>query len=107
MPRHWNLYSPDTIRRLGESAGFVLREIRYHPAPVHWVWTFHNIAVAKSGVLSKHAARLFAPLDVFAGGLKAFGMLGVFTLVDIAVFALTGRTSNMMAIFQKPESAHG
>jgi SAM-dependent methyltransferase len=107
IPRHWNLFNPSTIRRLGESAGFTLRELRFNPAPVHWVWGFHNRSLAGNGALARAGREFFAPLDVFTGGLKAFGMLGTFTLFDIAVQAFTGRTSNMMAIFQKPLDAHG
>ena len=107
IPRHWNLYDPRTIRRLGESAGFQLREVRFHPAPVHWVWTFHNLAVGKPGSLSRAMERMFSPLDVFRGGIKAFMLLATFTVLDMLVLASTGKTSNMMAIFQKPGTGNG
>jgi hypothetical protein len=45
--------------------------------------------------------RLFSPLDVFGGGAKAFSLLSIFTLFDMALKAATGRTSNMMMIFRK------
>lgn len=101
IPRHWTLYDPRSIRRLGESAGFRLRELRFHPAPVHWVWTGHNMCFERPGALSALGRRMFAPLDVFGGGPKAFLLLGVFTLFDVALQMTTGRTSNMMAVFQR------
>lgn len=106
IPRHWNLFNPSTIRQLAEASGFELREVRFHPAPVHWVWGFHNRSLSGNSLLAKFGRKLFSPLDVFSGGLKAFGLLATFTLLDLLVNALTGRTSNMMAIFQKPTDAH-
>ncbi len=106
IPRHWNLFNPSTIRQLAEASGFQLQEVRFHPAPVHWVWGFHNRSLSGNGLLARLGRRFFSPLDVFSGGLKAFGLLATFTLLDLLVNALTGRTSNMMAIFQKPTDAH-
>jgi SAM-dependent methyltransferase len=102
IPRHWTFYDPGSLRRLGERAGFILREMAFHPAPVHWVWSFHNVALARRGALAAAARRVFAPLDVFRGGPKALALLAVFSALDLLLLGLTGRTSNMMAVFQKP-----
>jgi len=101
IPRHWNLFDTKTLRRLGEQAGFTFHEVVFNPAPVHWVWTFNNMSVARGGTLGRMGQRLFAPLDVFGGGLKAFLFLATFTLFDAALKLATGRTSNMMMIFRK------
>ena len=100
IPRHWNL-SPESIRRLGEIAGFQHGEIIYNPAPVHWVWMFNNLSQDGDGAVSRLGRKLFAPLDVFKGTPKAFIMLSAGTVADLVVRALTGRTSNMMAVFEK------
>jgi SAM-dependent methyltransferase len=101
IPRHWTFYDPVSIRRVGDSTGLTLREIVFHPAPVHWVWTLHNVSLMRSGVLAGLGRRVFAPLGVFESGPKAFGLLGVFTALDAVLIAATGRSSNMMAIFQR------
>jgi SAM-dependent methyltransferase len=101
VPRHWNLFNPATLRQLGEKAGLEFVEVTFNPAPVHWVWSFHNVAVGKRGRFWRAVEKVFAPLDVFGGGLKAFLQLGTFTLFDLAVKAASGRTSNMMMIFRK------
>jgi SAM-dependent methyltransferase len=101
IPRHWTLFSPQSIRALGESAGLSFREILFHPAPVHWVWTFNSTARAHGGSLAQLAGRAFAPLDVFRGGPKPFVLLSLFSCVDWILAVITGQTSNMMAIFQK------
>lgn len=103
IPRHWTFYDPISIRRLGESTGFLLRETIFHPAPVHWVWTFHNLSLATSGVLGRLGRRAFAPMGIFRGGMKALTLLSVFTALDVALITATGRSSNMMAIFQRGE----
>jgi SAM-dependent methyltransferase len=101
FPRHWNLFDPRTLRQLGENAGFRLAALTFHPAPVHWVWSLHNVSLRKSGWMARIGQRLFAPLDVFGGGSKAFLMLAAGTLADMIVYATTRRTSNMMAVFRK------
>jgi SAM-dependent methyltransferase len=102
IPRHWTFYDPASLRRLGESAGFVLREVTFHPAPVHWLWTFNNASRATAGPLGALGRRLFAPLDGFKGGPKSLALLAAFSGLDMALLAASGRTSNMMAVFQKP-----
>jgi SAM-dependent methyltransferase len=101
IPRHWNLFSPETIRLLGERAGFTLKKIVYHPAPVHWVWTMHNLSLKQDNAIGRVGSKVFAPLDVFKGGAKPFLLLTIGTLIDSALITLTRRSSNMMAIFQK------
>jgi 2-polyprenyl-3-methyl-5-hydroxy-6-metoxy-1,4-benzoquinol methylase len=101
IPRHWTFYDPRSIRRLGESAGFRLREVAFHPAPVHWVWTLHNLSLTRGGWLGALGRRVFSPLDMFRGGAKALLLLSTFSVVDAALQRVSGRTSNMMAIFQK------
>ncbi len=101
IPRHWTFYDPVSIRQLGESAGFVLREIAFHSAPVHWVWTLHNLSLERGDWLGRVGRRVFAPLDVFAGGPKTLVMLGAFSALDMGMLGVSGRTSNMMAVFQK------
>jgi SAM-dependent methyltransferase len=101
IPRHWNLFNGTTLRQLGEKAGFTFLEVVYNPAPVHWVWSFNNFAIEKNGSLGRLGQKVFAPLDVFGGGLKAFLLLSTFTLFDLALKLATGRTSNMMMIFRK------
>ncbi|MGH8129232.1 MAG: class I SAM-dependent methyltransferase [Steroidobacteraceae bacterium] len=101
VPRHWTLFNPATLRKLGEQAGFTFREVSFNPAPVHWVWSFNNVSTQVGGRLGRLGRRVFAPLDVFGGGMKAFMLLSTFTLFDLALKIATGRTSNMMMIFSK------
>jgi SAM-dependent methyltransferase len=102
IPRHWWFFNPTSIRSLGERAGFRMLEMKFNPAPVHWVWTLHNLSQARRDVLGTIGRRVFSPMDVFGGGVKALALLAAFTAVDIGLLMTTGRSSNMMVIFQKP-----
>lgn len=105
IPRHWTFFDPTSLRRLVESVGFEFLELSFHPAPVHWVWTLHNVSVARGGVIGRTGARLFAPMGVFGGGFKALALLSVFTAVDAGLLAVTGHTSNMMVVFRRSGSS--
>ena len=101
IPRHWTFFNPGALGQIVEPVGFRLLGTSFHPAPVHWVWTLHNLALARSGIIGRIGQRLFAPLDVFGGGIKALVLLSAFTAVDLSLLALSGRTSSMMAVFRR------
>lgn len=105
IPRHWTFFDPTSLRRLVESVGFEFLDLSFHPAPVHWVWTLHNLSLARRGVIRRIGERLFAPMDVFGGGLKALTLLSLFTAIDVGLRAVTGRTSSMMVIFRRSGSS--
>jgi 2-polyprenyl-3-methyl-5-hydroxy-6-metoxy-1,4-benzoquinol methylase len=101
IPRHWYFYDRDTIRNLGAAEGFDMVDWYCHPGPTHWVWTAHNVCVAKSGTLARWGAALFDPVEIFRGGLGPTAILGTFWLVDMGFIALRRQTSVMTAIFRK------
>lgn len=101
FPRHWTLYDPSSIKQLGESTGFMLRELYFTPSPVHWVWTINSYLISKGNFYKKIARWIFTPLGVFHGSVRTFILLSSFTLVDIFFKLTTGQASNMMAVFQK------
>jgi len=106
IPRHWNLFSPDTLKNLGESIGYKVIDVSFNPAPVHWVWSLHNLCYQKKNFLFNFLEKIFNPLDVFSGNAKSFFLLGGFSMLDTAIYFFSGRTSNMMVIFQKPLSSN-
>jgi SAM-dependent methyltransferase len=104
IPRHWTFFDPAALRHIVEPVGFRLLGISFHPAPVHWVWTLHNLAWAHGGIVGRVGRRVFAPMDVFGGGFKTLALLSAFTAVDMGLLALTRRTSSMMAVFRRDGS---
>lgn len=101
FPRHWTLYNPSSIKQLGQSTGFELRELNFTPSPVHWVWTINSYLLTKGNFCKKIAKTIFTPLGVFHGSVRTFILLSSFTLVDLFLKLTTGQASNMMAVFQK------
>jgi hypothetical protein len=67
IPRHWSLFDPASIRRLGEAAGFSLRKIVFNPAALHWAWTFHNLTVTREDWIGRLGRRMFAQRVPTAG----------------------------------------
>jgi 2-polyprenyl-3-methyl-5-hydroxy-6-metoxy-1,4-benzoquinol methylase len=100
FPRHWVFYTPESIKRLAESVGFELVKIDYHPAPAFWNWTFHSLLKPKSKAA---ADNLFPPVDFQKNNLKNLIAVSIFTSFDIAIKALTGKTSNMSVVLRRPE----
>ena len=101
IPRHWILYDRDTIRNLGAAEGFTMIDWYCHPGPTHWVWTFHNICMAKTGGLAAWGRKLFDPVKIFRGGLGPTAILGAFWFLDMGFMALRKQTSVMTGIFKK------
>ncbi len=102
FPRHWYFFTPESIKKMGESVGFEYVTHYYHPAPTHWVWTLHNVSLKYNNFLGRIGRKLFDPIKIFRGGMLPFFLLGVFTVVDLVLIKLTKRSSVMTVIFRKP-----
>ncbi|MCC7530869.1 MAG: class I SAM-dependent methyltransferase [Candidatus Melainabacteria bacterium] len=106
FPRHWIFYSPATLKRLVEARGFTIVETHFHPAPAFWNWTMHSLIGSadrqKNGFFSRLADRLFPPAEFQKNSLRNLLFVSAFTLLDIALKAATGSTSNMSMTVRKP-----
>ncbi|RTL36260.1 MAG: class I SAM-dependent methyltransferase [Candidatus Melainabacteria bacterium] len=101
FPRHWVFYDADTITNLMKELGFDIIEIRYHPAPAFWNWSFHSLLVDKlpyKGLVDY----LFPPADFQQNNLKNLCAVSLFTLLDILQQTFTRKTSNMSILLRKP-----
>jgi 2-polyprenyl-3-methyl-5-hydroxy-6-metoxy-1,4-benzoquinol methylase len=106
FPRHWYFFTPDSLRRMGESAGLEYVAHYFHPGPTHWVWTLHNVAMKYNNFLGRFGQWLFDPVKIFRKGIIPFTLLGFFTIFDSILIKLTGRSSVMTIIFRKPETTN-
>ena len=91
FPRHWNLFNPTALARLGRNAGFEVEKMDTIVSPVNWVYSLHNALVDKK-----------APqwlIDRFT--LKSPVSLGVFTILDMGL-QKTGRGALLNAFLRKP-----
>ncbi|MBI2811084.1 MAG: class I SAM-dependent methyltransferase [Candidatus Melainabacteria bacterium] len=101
FPRHWVFYSADSITSMVKELGFDVVEIRYHPAPAFWNWSFHSLTAANAKH-KKWADFLFPPADFQDNNLKNLCAVSLFTCLDIVQKATTGKTSNMSILLRKP-----
>ena len=101
FPRHWNLYSPETVRKSLEDIGFEILEIRFFPNPVFWVWTFHHYLKDKG--FPEFMVNLFPAVSIFNNSFGNVLRLGFFTIVDkLLSFLIGGRMGTMQIIARKP-----
>jgi SAM-dependent methyltransferase len=49
VPRHLNLFSPETLSRVLAGAGFVVRLVRYSLVPNHWIVSARYLAQERAG----------------------------------------------------------
>lgn len=103
FPRHWTLYDERTLRTLAESVGLRLERIEYQANPIFWVWTCHSWLRARFP-RSDWPDRLFPPVGIFHRSLRSFVLLSVFTLLELALRAITGKTASMAVELRKPQA---
>lgn len=92
FPRHFNLFSPRSLRSLAAEAGLEVVELKSMMSPVNWTYTVHNYLADRSA--PEWLVRSFT--------LKSALALGGFTLVD-ALCTFAGRGALMRAVLRKPD----
>ncbi|MEE8061869.1 MAG: class I SAM-dependent methyltransferase [Gemmatimonadales bacterium] len=95
IPRHWNLFRPDTLHRLFQQTGFEVVSTAYQTGHSFWMYSFHHRL--RYGIPPRH--RLSQWFNPFRG----LPMLVMFTAFDKLRAALGFRTSAMLVLARKPE----
>lgn len=94
VPRHWNLFRPETLSRLLQDRGLEVVTTRYETGHSFWMYSFHHW-LRYQGRPWPRAARLFDPF-------RDVALLAGFTLFD-RLRALAGsRTSAMLVLARRP-----
>ena len=91
FPRHWYLFSPTTIARLAECAGFEVERLGTMVSPVNWTFSIRNALV------DWHAPNRL--VERFSLGSPV--SLGLFTLVGMAQ-QLFGRGELLEVVLRRP-----
>jgi 2-polyprenyl-3-methyl-5-hydroxy-6-metoxy-1,4-benzoquinol methylase len=104
FPRHWALYDERTVRWLADAVGLLVERIEYQPNPIFWIWSCHAWLRARFPG-RRWPDRLFPPVRIFAPSLQSFALQSLFTMLDVALHRVTGRTASMAAELRKPRDA--
>jgi len=91
FPRHWNLFSRHSLKRLAAKTGFEVMNVKTIISPVNWVYSIHNALVDRGK--PKWLVNSFT--------LKSSFSLAVFTAVDF-IFQKLGRGALLKGVFRKP-----
>jgi len=94
FPRHWNLFTPDTITRLLTENGLEIVGTAFQTGHSFWMYSLHHL-VRYEGQSRPQAGAWFDPMKSLVG-------LGAFTALDLARGALGAKTSAMLVICRKP-----
>ncbi len=94
FPRHWNLFSKASIRKLASNAGLEVVRIRTLVSPVNWTYTMHNWLKDRG-----------APKFLYSQfGLDKPLPLAFFTIMD-SLLAVFGKGAILGVVLRKPEAA--
>jgi SAM-dependent methyltransferase len=103
FPRHWTLYDEPSLRLLAETIGLELERVEYQPNPIFWVWSCHSW-LRDHFPRRRWPDRIFPPVRIFEASALSFILLSTFTVVDLALRRLTGRTGSIAVEMRKPAS---
>jgi SAM-dependent methyltransferase len=93
IPRHWHLFTPETISRLLTRFGLEVIDVRFQTGHSFWLYSFHHALRYRDRPLPR-LARFFDPL-------RSVAALASFTLFDKLRAALGARTSGMLVLARR------
>ena len=96
IPRHWHLFSAQTLARLLTDRGLEVLAVRYQTGHSFWMYSFHH-ALTFGRHRFPRLARVFDPL-------KSLPLLIGFTVLDTLRAALGFRTSSVLVVARRPVS---
>jgi 2-polyprenyl-3-methyl-5-hydroxy-6-metoxy-1,4-benzoquinol methylase len=96
IPRHWHLFTPDTLVRALSQAGLEVLSIQYQPGHSFWLYSIHHSL--------KYGRRPFPRLARFFDPFKGLLPLMVATGFDLIRSRLGFRTSAMLVLARKPHN---
>ncbi len=91
-PRHWNLFSIDTVQRIVGDLGFRVKRMRRTTGHSFWLWSAHHVVRYRMGL--DRAGQLLTPTKCLPG-------LAVVTPVDLVRAKLDHETDNMIVFLEK------
>ena len=93
-PRHWNLFAPETLKRLLTDSGLEVLGILFQTGHSFWMYSFHH-RIRYQGNSRPGLGKLFDPVRSLVG-------IACFTGLDLIRAALGSKTSAILVIARKP-----
>jgi len=94
IPRHWSLFTTETLTRLLRECGLEIAAVRYQTGHSFWMYSFHH-ALRYGRHPFPRVARFFDPL-------RSLPFLGLFTAFDLVRSAFGFRTSAVLVVARRP-----
>ncbi len=95
-PRHWNLFSLDTITKVARPMGYEFAGLKRSTGHAFWLWSFHHYVKYQLG---------FKKLGELLNPSKCLPLVAVATLVDTIRAKLGQETDNSIIFLRKPRTA--
>ncbi len=95
IPRHWTIFSSDSICQLLREAGFVVERVQYQTGHSFWMYSIHH-------VLKFHPRPWIRPFARFFDPMRGLVALICFTGFDTLRQLMGFRTSAVLVIARKP-----
>jgi 2-polyprenyl-3-methyl-5-hydroxy-6-metoxy-1,4-benzoquinol methylase len=95
FPRHWTLFTPDSLRAAVRAAGLEVLAIKYQTGHSFWLYSFHHWLTYREKGANAALGDVFDPL-------RSKIALAAFTAFDIFRRTLGFRTSAMLLLARKP-----
>jgi 2-polyprenyl-3-methyl-5-hydroxy-6-metoxy-1,4-benzoquinol methylase len=92
IPRHWHIFTPQSLQRLLAQAGFSVAAIRYQTGHAFWLWTLHHWLKYGLG---------WPRLAAFCHPLRNVPLLAAVTAFDKLRSAAGSRTSAILILARK------
>ncbi len=102
-PRHWYLFQFRTFEKLLERFNGEIIAKGYASNGVFWNWTFHSIS--KKLIGKRLANMAFPPITIFYGGIRAFVILSVCSVIETVLRLFLGRGNSIWILAGKSKNS--
>lgn len=100
FPRHWHLFTPETMERLGRECGFEVGPSTFATSPVFLNWTMHH--VLWNHRLTRPLSEMFSVTGIYKNNIYALGLIVSFAVVERVLRLVSGgRGSGMITRLAK------
>jgi len=97
FPRHFNVFSPESLARLVEHCGLSVRQQGFLPSPGFWIISLRNWLGLNSCAFSRSRLEFI--------NFRCLPVVAAFSLLDTLILGLRGRTSNQYLVAGRTASA--